>query len=86
MKDTIYRQDAIDAIEKAKTARTEDGEIYVAKINAEMNIDLLPSAQPEQRWIPCSERYPDMDERVLVYTVAHDYHVWDRTKGIPAFN
>lgn len=34
-------------------------------------------AQPEQRWIPCSERYPDMDERVLVYTVAHDYHVWD---------
>lgn len=34
-----------------------------------------PSAQPE--WIPCSEKYPDMDERVLVYTVGHEYHVWD---------
>ena len=29
------------------------------------------------KWIPCSDRYPDMDERVLVYTVAHEYHVWD---------
>lgn len=45
--DLIRRGDAIDAIEKAKTARTEDGEIYVAKINAEMNIMILPSAQPE---------------------------------------
>lgn len=40
-------------------------------------IDEQPSAQPEQRWIPCSDRYPNMDERVLVYTVAHEYHVWD---------
>lgn len=47
MNDTIYRHAAIDAIEKAKTARTADGEIYVAKINAEMNIVLLPSAQSE---------------------------------------
>ena len=37
----------------------------------------FPAADIEPRWIPCSERYPDMDERVLVYTVAHDYHVWD---------
>lgn len=53
--DTISRQAAIDAIEKAKTAKSEDGEIYVAKYNAEMNITLLPSAQPEQKigyWIP----------------------------------
>lgn len=47
-KDTIYRQDAIDAIERAKTARSPDGEIYVAKINAQMNIQVLPSAQPER--------------------------------------
>lgn len=38
-------------------------------------VDVAPTIEPE--WIPCSERYPDMDERVLVYTVAHDYHVWD---------
>lgn len=47
---------AIDAVERAKTAITADGEIYCAKINAQMNIQLLPSAQP--RWIPVSERLP----------------------------
>ena len=26
----------------------------------------LPSAQPGQRWIPCSERLPDNDEAVLI--------------------
>ena len=45
--DCISRRDAIEAIEKAKMAQTPDGEIYVAKYNAEMNIQLLPSAQPE---------------------------------------
>ena len=54
MADLISRQAAIDAIEKTKTARTEDGELYVAKINAEMNINLLPSVQPAREWIPCS--------------------------------
>lgn len=66
MSDLIKRQDAIDAIEKAKTAITEDGEIYVAKINAEMNIDLLPSAQPAQRWVLCSERLPEDIRPVIV--------------------
>jgi len=47
MNDLISRQAAIDAVERAKTARTEDGEIFCAKINAQMNIQLLPSAQPE---------------------------------------
>lgn len=47
MSDLISRQAAIDAVESAKTARTPDGEIYVAKLNAEMNIRILPSAQPE---------------------------------------
>ena len=45
--DMIYRQDAIDAVEHTKSAKAPDGEVYVAKINAEMNIQLLPSAQPE---------------------------------------
>lgn len=45
--DLVSRRDAIEAIEKAKMAQTPDGEIYVAKYNAEMNIQLLPSVQPD---------------------------------------
>ena len=51
MKDLISRQAAIDAIESAKTARTPDGEIYVVKLNAEMNIQILPSAEKRGKWI-----------------------------------
>ena len=48
-------------------------------------VSMLPSAQPEQRWIPCSERLPEDDEIVLVsdgidYAVAFwrsDAHAWD---------
>ena len=47
MDDTISRQAAIDAIERAKTVCSQYGEIYVAKLNAEMNIQILPSAEPE---------------------------------------
>lgn len=47
MDDTISRKAAIDVIEQCKTARTPDGEIYVAKINALVKIDALPTAQPE---------------------------------------
>lgn len=64
--DLISRQAAIDAL------GTPHGILYPIR-----TVEALPSAQTEQQWIPCSERYPDMDERVLVYTVAHDYHVWD---------
>ena len=47
VKDLIERQAAIDALEKTKSVISEDGERYVAKINAQQNIALLPSAQPE---------------------------------------
>lgn len=110
MNDLISRQAAIDAIDRAKTVSSENNEIFVAKINAQMNIEQLPSAhpeptteiqeilnyldttlhpivspnnwnvyaelhdmvsklssaQPEQRWIPCSERMPDVAQRVLL--------------------
>lgn len=32
----------------------------------------LPSAQPEPRWIPCSEKMPKVDEEVLATTVWGD--------------
>ena len=49
MSDLISRQAAIDAIERnsCNTQRAIDA------------VNALPSAQPEQRWIPCSERLPE---------------------------
>ena len=37
---------------------------YIAVKASEYDTELksLPSAQPEQRWIPCSERLPDADD------------------------
>ena len=51
-KDTIYRQAAIDAV--------SDCGICIQRI-----VD-LPSAQLEQRWIPCSERLPEHGGRYLI--------------------
>jgi len=51
MNDLISRQAAIDAIDKA-LSRT-----FVEPCG-EMILKDLPSAQPEQRWIPCSKRPP----------------------------
>ena len=45
--DCISRQAAIDTLENTKTAISEDGERYIAKQNAIMRIDALPSAQPD---------------------------------------
>lgn len=73
MDDTISRAAAIDAMEQAKE-RYFDRRVIIGKMQD--IVSNLPSQQ-EQQWIPLSERTPDMDERVLVYTVAHEYHIWD---------
>ena len=57
--DLISRQAAIDAIERNAYRHT-----YIDQI-----VDIikgLPSAQPEQRWIPCSERLPEEYGEFLV--------------------
>ena len=59
MDDLISRQAAIDAIERNAYRHT-----YIDQI-----VDIikgLPSAQPEQRWIPCSERLPEVGKDVMV--------------------
>ena len=73
MNDLINRQAAIDALTEYGNGRA----VYISVKEAVRRIESLPSAQQEQQWIPLSERTPDMDERVLVYTVAHEYHIWD---------
>ena len=71
--DTISRQAAIDAIERNAYRYT-----YIDQI-----VDIikgLPSTQPEQRWIPCSERLPDHpenDDYYLVTIQCEHYDGWD---------
>ena len=58
--DTISRQQAIDALQE-KVFHNVSDEFY----GAMQVLDELPSVQPEQRWIPCSERLPEEGEVVL---------------------
>ena len=77
--DAISRQDAIDAVEfgitYAKVLNKETGEVMelFKKSNGELQkavdrIEALPSAQPEQRWIPVSERMPEESGWYIVTT------------------
>jgi len=69
--DLISRQAVIDRINKQREHLQPDiypqDEIGDAayRICAEF-IARLPSAQSEQRWIPCSERLPEEDVEVLI--------------------
>ena len=58
MNDLISRQAAIDALYNVD-------EYNGRSVEAIRN---LPSEQPEQRWIPCSERLPEKDGLYLVTT------------------
>lgn len=83
--DLISRQDAINAIENAFDRETILNR-FVRKI-AISAVKLLPSAQPKQRWIPCSD-VPDTNRNVFIargeqaiMTVCighynHDYKQW----------
>ena len=59
MSDTISRQAAIDAI------MCEPMDAHYPSWYADM-LEKLPSTQPEQRWIPCSERLPEIGLTVLM--------------------
>ena len=58
--DTISRQAAIDDLNGKDPSQIWD------TADIEVWVNALPSAQPEQRWIPCSERMPEDGENCLV--------------------
>lgn len=61
--DTISRQAAIDAINKSfERVFAWDGTSPLG----DKVLENVPSAQPEQRWIPCSERLPEVYKDVLI--------------------
>ena len=75
MNDLISRKAAIDAVSRGCFELRGIFQIIKEEIEA------LPSAQPEQRWIPVSERLPEHNGRYLVtntawgrYTV--DWNLW----------
>lgn len=69
MSDPIERQEAIELIKNYCENGCDIAEDnWCPSCQQEQFIKLLkalPSAQPEQRWIPCSERLPE-DEYVLI--------------------
>lgn len=65
MKDTIYREDAIEAI-KGNSYAGDDDYIEINGYGAIEDIRALPSADRPQEWIPCSERLPEPDKYVLL--------------------
>lgn len=68
MKKLIYLDDAIDVIKKHYRICDDLLEVISYEDLFEViahEIERLPSAEPEQRWIPVSKRLPDEGERVL---------------------
>ena len=56
--DRIFVRGYIDEIRKDTVIVRNDGG-YLGTIPSEVITGELPSAQPEQRWNPCSERLPE---------------------------
>ena len=87
MSDTIYREDAIKAIENMRcwlTLASQRGdmgrvlwdEYYIKFEDAIDALMLIPSADRPQEWIPCSERLPEHSGDYLVCpsdSVLEDY-------------
>ena len=57
--DTISRQAAIDALDKRFDNVPMEQTAEILKLRKDLRE--LPSAQPEQRWIPCDKGEPDED-------------------------
>ena len=93
MDDLISRQDAIKAFDctdeliVSGSANAQNVTNYINKVIGK--IQAQPSAQPEQWWIPCSERLPEDYKDVLVYFEYYRYGDYDcmfSTYGIGSYS
>ena len=69
--DRIFVRGYIDEIRKDTVIVRNDGG-YFGTVLSEIITGELPSAQPEQRWIPCSERLPEGNGTYLVTYIYKD--------------
>ena len=87
--DLISRQQAIDALRGYLVEKRcpDDGTLTCRLIENEV-INKLPSVQPEQRWIPVSEKLPGFGQRVLVSTANFVYEAiyFDEDAGWSTYN
>ena len=66
MSDTIDRQAAIEIVDRYdKSHMILKGKPMLGAASIVIELEALPSAQPEQRWIPCKERLPEEGQLVL---------------------
>ena len=72
--DRCFVHGYIDEIRKDTVIVRNDGG-YFGTVLSEVTGE-LPSAQPEQRWIPCSERLPENNDPVNVTWVNHNPEVY----------
>ena len=81
VKDTIYRQAAIDAIRASASKYTGfmEMEMYTDDDAVEA-IEGLPSAQQEPHWIPCSERLPEKGTNILICDMDGDIYLTHMTR------
>ena len=75
--DLISRQAAIEAIDRLDIP--EDMCVFEILSHIELEIGNLPPAQPEQKWIPCSERLPGehewLDTKKFGTTISNEVYV-----------
>lgn len=76
MNDTIYRQEAIDAVYEHEFSNWCDKDEVSTILN-----DLPSAERPQGEWIPCSERLPDVDVEVLATVDWSDVRIAWLMKG-----
>lgn len=88
----ISRREAINALGAEPEVWINDDD-YAMGANNQWHYDVnalkaVPSAEPEQRWIPCSERLPEEEGRYLVTCSkiewVVDWNIW-RNKPKPSW-
>lgn len=66
MSDLIERQIALNAVDAiGHIATMPDGDKCVRRSAVKYTLSMLPPAQPEPKWIPCSERLPRQGQEVI---------------------